>query len=157
MAVGVIWRKRLSAFGAIALGVTVFLGLYLLDALALVRFGSHPVEHPGVDLGAEMRRIASGNEESLMLMLFNVAAFVPFGFFLAEFLASIKRFSTGRWIGFVALAGLGLSLCIECIQLVLRVGIFEVTDLVLNTLGAFVGGSLTLLGKRFLRFARNDK
>ena len=42
-----------------------------------------------------------------------------------------RRYST--------LAGFGLSLCIECLQLLLRVGFFELTDLVMNTLGAFVG------------------
>ena len=150
-------RKKCSAYGAVALGLAVFIGMYLLDALALNRIGMEGARTTGIDLESEWHRLLYGGEENLMLMLFNAAAFVPFGFFLAEFLASMKRFSTGRRIGLVTLAGLGLSLCIECIQLVLRVGIFEVTDLVLNTLGAFVGGSLALLGKRFLRFARNDR
>ena len=40
----------------------------------------------------------------------------------------------------------GLSLCIECIQGALHVGIFEGTDLVLNTVGAGMGvmGNLLL-------------
>ena len=33
-------------------------------------------------------------------------------------------------------------MCIECLQLVLRVVFFEVTDLVMNTVGAGVGAGL---------------
>ena len=40
----------------------------------------------------------------------------------------------------MTLAAFGLSLCIECLQLVLHVGFFEVTDLVMNTVGGGVGG-----------------
>ena len=136
-----IWRRKLSALGAVALGVAVFMGLFLLDALALVRIGSSWVEHPGIDLGTEFQRIASCDEESLMLMLFNVAVFVPFGMALAVFLVSMGM---GKWqcLGRVALVALGLSLCIECIQLVFHVGIFELTDLVLNTVGALIGGGV---------------
>ena len=41
----------------------------------------------------------------------------------------------------------GLSLCIECLQLLLRVGVFKLTDLVMNTLGAF-GRALISVGLR---------
>ena len=141
LTVGLIGRKRFSVYGAIALGVAVFMGLYLLDALALVRIGVRWVEHPGIDLGAELRRITSGNEENLMLMLFNTAVFAPFGLTLGMFLRSTGM---GLWrcLGRVTLAAFGLSLCIECIQWALHVGIFEVTDLVLNTVGAMTGWML---------------
>ena len=139
-------QKKCSAYGAVALGLAVFIGLYLLDALAMNRIGMVGVRKTGFDLESEWYRLLHGGEENRMLMLFNVAAFVPFGFFLAEFLASTKRFSAGgRRIGLVTLAGFGLSLCIECIQLVFRVGIFELTDLVLNTAGAVIGAGLSFV------------
>lgn len=47
------------------------------------------------------------------------------------------------------LVGLGLSLLIESIQWVFHIGIFELTDLLLNTLGTFIGAALPL-GGRFL-------
>ena len=143
LTVGLIGRKRFSVYGSIALGVAVFMGLYLLDALALVRIGGRWVEHPGIDLGAELRRITSGNEENLMLMLFNTAVFAPFGLALGAFLRSTGM---GLWrcLGRVTLVAFGLSLCIECIQWALHVGIFEVTDLVLNTVGAGMGGMIAL-------------
>ena len=43
----------------------------------------------------------------------------------------------------MTLAGFGLSLTIECLQLLLHVGFFELTDLVMNTLGAFVGALIS--------------
>ena len=138
-------HKKCSTYGAVALWLAVFIGLYLLDALALNRIGMEGVRKAGFDLESEWHRLLHGGEENRMLMLFNVAAFVPFGFFLAEFLASTKRFSAGRRMGLVALASFGLSLCIECLQLVFRVGIFELTDLVLNTAGAVIGAGLSFV------------
>lgn len=137
-------QKKCSAYGAVALGLAVFIGLYLLDALALNRIGMEGVRKTGFDLESEWNRLLHGGEENRMLMLFNVASFVPFGFFLAEYLKTAKRFSAGRQIGLVALVGFGLSLCIEFIQLVFRVGIFEVTDLMLNCVGAGIGGGVVL-------------
>lgn len=73
-----------------------------------------------------------------------------FCFFLFEFPASAQRFSAERRLGLATLAGLGLSLCIECLQRLLHVGFFELTDLVMNTLGAFVGARVTVVNRRFL-------
>lgn len=136
-------QKKCSVYGDVALGLAVFIGLYLLDAFALNRIGMEGARNVGIDLASEWHRLLLGGEENRMLMLFNVAAFVPFGFFLAECLASKKRFSAGKRMGLVALASFGLSLCIECLQLVFRVGIFELTDLVLNTAGAVIGAGLS--------------
>ena len=47
----------------------------------------------------------------------------------------------------MTLAGFGPSLTIESLQLLLHVGFFELTDLVMNTVGAFVG-ALVLAGVR---------
>ena len=50
----------------------------------------------------------------------NVIGFLPFGFFLPAL-------------------GFGLSLLVESIQLVFKVGCFDVDDLILNTLGVLLG------------------
>lgn len=63
----------------------------------------------------------------------NVIGFLPFGFFLPIF---GYRFRNGWLIG---LLGFALSLSVECIQLVCKVGCFDVDDLILNTVGAVVG------------------
>ena len=77
-----------------------------------------------------------------------------------EWLASSNRTGSWRRVGLVTLAAFGLSLCIECLQLLLKVGFFELTDLVVNTLGAFVGAGGAFMIRRFLRsltLGRNDK
>ena len=139
-------RRRYPVYGAVALGLTLLLGLFLLDALALVRCVDAPlVDRSGLDLSAEYRRLVSWEEDTRYLVLFNVAVFAPFGFVLAEFLASAKRLKGWRCLAYVALTAFGLSLCIEILQLLFRVGIFELTDLVLNTAGATLGAALPVL------------
>ena len=39
----------------------------------------------------------------------------------------------------IILSGFGLSLCVETIQLITKVGCFDVDDMILNTLGAALG------------------
>ena len=145
-------RRKYPLYGAVAFGLTVLLGLFLLDGLVLIRRGgSLSGEGRGIDLAAEYRRLVSGNEEILFLILFNIAVFVPFGFTLAEFLSSAKRLAGWRCLKYTALTALGLSLCIECLQLLLRAGMFELTDLVLNTAGAALGAALPLACRALFR------
>lgn len=63
----------------------------------------------------------------------NVLAFVPFGFLIA----GISR--NNRHLINVFVMTLMLSFTIEVIQLVFRVGSFDVDDLILNTLGGVLG------------------
>lgn len=137
-------RKRHSTYGAICLGLTAFLGLFLLDTAVGIRWGDGVKHMTGFSLPAEYHRIIHGGSVRWTEMLANVAVFVPFGFFLSEFLSTTKRFASRCQIGRVALAAFGLSLCIECLQLIFRLGVFEITDLVLNTLGGFVGALMSV-------------
>ena len=66
-------------------------------------------------------------------LLGNVAAFLPFGFFL-PFLSQ-----KNRSFAYVTLISFEFSLLIECIQLVSKVGSFDVDDMILNTLGGSLG------------------
>ena len=63
----------------------------------------------------------------------NVTAFMPCGFFLP-----IVSRRSRKWYNTVLL-GFLLSLSVETLQLVLRVGSFDVDDLLLNTLGGGLG------------------
>ena len=63
----------------------------------------------------------------------NVCAFVPLGVFLP------KLFEKCRNIVLVTILSLKVSLAVEVIQLVTRVGSFDVDDLLLNTLGGLIG------------------
>ncbi len=123
-------RKKCSAYGAIALGLTVFIGLVLLDTTVVIRYLGLLRHSAGYNLGFALDRLLHGSKDARSEVISNLFVFILFGFFLAAFLASLKRFSIGRWLGFVTLAAFCLSLCIECIQLVLKGGYFEVMDLV---------------------------
>ena len=63
----------------------------------------------------------------------NVIGFIPLGFILPV----ISRRCRSGFL--IVLSGFSLSLCVETIQLVTRVGCFDVDDLILNTAGAAAG------------------
>lgn len=90
--------------------------------------------------------------KSVFINLFgNVAAFVPFGFFLPLLWPRTRRFFWIFW------SSLCFSLLVEGIQLVYQVGTFDVDDLFLNTLGGVIGYfllQLLLLGQRLGRKRR---
>lgn len=61
----------------------------------------------------------------------NIVAFIPFGIFLVL----LSKMSFIR-----VLAGtFCFSLCLECLQVLFSVGIFDVDDLILNTFGGLLG------------------
>ena len=74
-----------------------------------------------------------GIEAFMLNLLGNVIAFIPFGFMIP--IVSLKNRVFFRTVGLTFL----LSLFIECIQLIARVGSFDVDDLMLNTLGGIIG------------------
>lgn len=74
-----------------------------------------------------------GLERVLLNLVGNVLAFVPFGFVLP---VMSRNFRNGFHI---ALLSLEFSLLVEVIQLVSKVGSFDVDDLLLNTLGGILG------------------
>lgn len=74
----------------------------------------------------------------------NVAAFVPYGFFLPI----VSRRSKKWWN--TVLLSFGFSLCVELIQLIFRVGSFDVDDILLNT----IGGILGYIGYRAVQYMR---
>lgn len=136
-------QKRHSVYGAICLGLAVFFGLFLLDTAVAIRWNDGVTHSTGFNPATEIHHSLYGGMVRWTEMFANIAVFVPFGFFLSEFLSTAKRFASRRQIGLVALAAFGLSLCIESLQLFLHLGVFEVTDLVLNTLGGFVGALMS--------------
>jgi len=63
----------------------------------------------------------------------NVVAFIPFGIFLP--ILTNNRLKICQ----VTISTFALTLSIELIQLMSRVGIFDVDDIILNTLGGIIG------------------
>lgn len=62
----------------------------------------------------------------------NVLAFIPFGLLVCF---ACKRYG----VGVALLSGVFLSETVECLQAVFRRGIFDVNDLLANTLGVAIG------------------
>lgn len=63
----------------------------------------------------------------------NIVVFMPIGMFLPSLFSRCKN------IFFTTILSLEISLCVEVIQLLTKVGSFDVDDLLLNTLGGVCG------------------
>lgn len=74
-----------------------------------------------------------GTRAVMLNIVGNIVAFIPFGFFLPVFSRRCKK------AGFSVLYSFELSLFVEIIQLVTKVGSFDVDDMILNTLGGICG------------------
>lgn len=91
----------------------------------------------------------------------NVAAFIPFGY-LVPVLYREQRKKGATHIGhyfrsffFVSFLGFTFSLAIETIQLVTKVGCFDVDDLIMNTSGVALGYILYYLSKKIIGFVES--
>lgn len=69
----------------------------------------------------------------LINLLGNVIAFVPFGA-LIRWVVN-RRVRWYQAVGYTCL----FSVCVECLQLVAKVGVFDVDDILLNTIGGLIG------------------
>lgn len=90
-------------------------------------------------------RDSLGMQTVLLNIVGNVLAFVPFGTFLPIFSMRCKRF----WR--TILFSFELSFLVEVLQLVTRVGSFDVDDLLLNTIGGMIGFIVYLIGTCLFR------
>ena len=137
-------RKGWSTYATICLTITIFVSLFLLNGIVLNRLNSEKVQFSSLDIEAELHRLMEYSIGMRILMVFNVLAFLPFGAALSEFLCSSRSICTKRCIWIVAFTAFEFSLLLECLQLLMKVGVFEVGDIVLNTLGAIIGATIAL-------------
>ncbi len=79
------------------------------------------------------------SEQLLVNIMGNIGAFLPFGFFVPITLEGYKSFLK------VTFLSLAFSACVESIQLIMRVGSFDVDDIILNTTGGALGFFLYFL------------
>ncbi len=81
----------------------------------------------------------------------NIVVFIPFGMFLPRLSPKCKN------LLLTALLSLEFSLAIEIVQLISRVGSFDVDDLLLNTIGGVFGCILFSIGAFVWRKGRTLK
>lgn len=78
----------------------------------------------------------------------NIIGFIPFGFLIP---VSFKR---GKGLILMTLLTFTASLVIETVQLVFRVGSFDVDDILLNTIGGVIGYLFYLLVRTIIRIGK---
>lgn len=109
--------------------------LLILFRITVFRSNSYPTDY-AVNLSLFTDLVATYHENGIWMVIYlvvgNIVWFVPFGFLLPLIWKRLKSFYTIP-LGFC------LSLVIELGQLISGKGMFEIDDLVLNTLGATMG------------------
>ena len=108
----------------------------------------------------ELRRYLAYKEQIgslyfLINVVGNVVAFMPFGFLVPVLYREQRREATHnghyfRSFLFVTLLGFVLSLGVETIQLISKVGCFDVDDLMLNTSGVVLGYLIYYVSKKII-------
>lgn len=88
-------------------------------------------------------------DNMILLNVVNIALFIPYGILAREI--------TRKKILFPLLSGLVLSLVIEIIQMLTDRGLFDINDIMYNTLGAMAGcGICALCNKVRLKTGKKD-
>ncbi len=96
-----------------------------------------------------------GMDYFLINVVGNVVVFMPFGFFVP----GLEGKKCGPVLEFFKITGLGFmfSFAVELVQLVTRVGCFDVDDLILNTVGVALGAVCYLICHGIWRKVRKTR
>ena len=121
----------------------IFLIYFLFLAEWYGRTGVSEEYRYNLELFKEIKRFITYRQQLGMFAVLtnlagNIVIFVPYGFFIS--MASRER-------GFfkTLFFSMGLSLCVEVVQLFTRVGSFDVDDILLNTIGGVIGYIIFLI------------
>jgi glycopeptide antibiotics resistance protein len=130
---------KLQKFGwVLFLVYLIALTYFTFFAESLGRTGNGQTYSYNLELFKEIKRFYTyrhqlGFEAVFLNLAGNVLAFMPFGFFLPVVSRRGRKWYNAFMLGFL------LSFCIETVQLVFKVGSFDVDDLLLNTIGGVLG------------------
>ena len=129
-----IWRLEILLFVAYLALLCYF--LFFADSMGRTYEGR--AYHYNLTLLKEIKRFWKYRRTldfwPVVINLFgNVVAFLPFGALLPSLFVRCRRFFLTTLLSFE------FSLCVEIIQLVWKVGSFDVDDILLNTLGGALG------------------
>lgn len=143
------------------LGVCVFilylmcLFYFLFFAEAMGRSGRGEYRY-NLTLLKEIRRFMThinllGWKSFFLNVIGNVLAFVPFGFFFPMLLQKHKNILVATAAGFL------FSLMVESLQLCMKLGSFDVDDLLLNTIGTLIGAICYVIVRLIMYHQRTEK
>ncbi len=132
-------KRNLTKVGWLLFYLYIILLLYFL--FFSERYGRENIlkdYHYNLNLFKEIKRFIKyreqlGIESFVVNIIGNVLAFAPFGFMLP--LLSV-RYRKYLYTGFLCLL---FSFCVEGMQLISKVGIFDIDDILMNTLGGVLG------------------
>lgn len=146
-----------ESIGKLRLGGRILLGLYLACLIYFMFFSEsygrtdvHRDYQYNLVLFREIQRFIRyrhilGSMAVLINVAGNVAVFIPFGAALPALFERIHSF------GQVLILSFATSLMAETMQLVLKVGCFDVDDLLLNTIGGCLGYVIYCLFRLYVR------
>lgn len=109
----------------------IILGAYigLLLGLTLCR---EPLDEASIIVSfLSYSKAFSGSTSAIKGIIANIILFIPAGYFIKSI--------TKKNVVFTVLLGFSVSFSIELIQLITRLGCFDIADLIDNTFGAFLG------------------
>ena len=133
------YKKTLRICSRIMFGVYIICLIYFLFfAESTGRTFEGRSYHYNLELFKEIRRFivyrhTLGTKAVLLNLVGNIVAFVPFGFFLPILYPKCRNFLYTVFFSFE------FSIAVETIQLVSKVGSFDVDDMLLNTIGGALG------------------
>lgn len=151
-----------ESIGKLRLGGRILLGIYLACLIYFMFFSEsygrtelHRDYQYNLVLFREISRFLKyrhilGAGAVLINVAGNVAVFIPLGFALPVLFEHIRGF----WQ--VLILSFAISLLAETMQLVLKVGCFDVDDLLLNTIGGCIGYLIYFIFRRFIRKRGKD-
>ncbi len=127
-------HKHVPPFSTYLLYLLLF--CWMITVLGLTMFGRNTYLTNNINL-----KLLSGyfnawntwNIHELQMIVFNLLMFMPLGFLLSFLLQSKHKTTKVLWISFF------ISLMIEFLQLITKRGIFELDDLIHNTIGSMMG------------------
>lgn len=153
-----ITRKRIARCGWILFYLYIILLSYFLFLSDHYGRGIISEEYRyNLELFKEIRRFIKyrerlGFENFVVNILGNVLAFTPFGFLLPMLKKSYRRFIV------IAFLSILFSLTVELIQMYTKVGVFDVDDVLMNSIGGILGYlTYSILSAIYRKYQRTSR
>lgn len=124
--------------------------LLLLLSVVLFKFPFHASVLSDSHTGLNLVPFADFTPDNVREMIDNFVIFVPFGLLLS---ANYKRGSFWRKLAFIFI----FSCAVETIQFVFAIGVADITDVIMNTSGGFLGLLLYYLGNTHVDHEKLDR